>query len=192
MSRRAALTWTMCEVVFNYDLPYDPEDYVHRIGRTGRAGKQRPGDFAGAVPRAVPDPQHRALRQRAHPARQDPDGERSGRGARKCLHRQIEGAAHQRRISPSRTGSSKHSSRKGFAIQRHRLGADPSVAEAARRPRPRRRPRNTTAPQREERPGRLMTAADAEIIATTGERRALTSAARNARAGSKSARRVKA
>ncbi|MFW5873941.1 MAG: DEAD/DEAH box helicase [Verrucomicrobiota bacterium] len=26
-------------VVFNYDLPYDPEDYVHRIGRTGRAGR---------------------------------------------------------------------------------------------------------------------------------------------------------
>jgi ATP-dependent RNA helicase DeaD len=25
--------------VFNYDLPYDPEDYVHRIGRTGRAGR---------------------------------------------------------------------------------------------------------------------------------------------------------
>lgn len=27
------------EVVFNYDLPYDVEDYVHRIGRTGRAGR---------------------------------------------------------------------------------------------------------------------------------------------------------
>ena len=26
-------------IIFNYDLPYDPEDYVHRIGRTGRAGK---------------------------------------------------------------------------------------------------------------------------------------------------------
>ena len=25
--------------VVNYDLPYVPEDYVHRIGRTGRAGK---------------------------------------------------------------------------------------------------------------------------------------------------------
>ena len=25
--------------VFNYDLPEDPEIYVHRIGRTGRAGK---------------------------------------------------------------------------------------------------------------------------------------------------------
>ena len=27
------------DVVFNYDLPQDPEDYVHRIGRTGRAGR---------------------------------------------------------------------------------------------------------------------------------------------------------
>lgn len=27
------------EVVFNYDLPYDGEDYVHRIGRTGRVGR---------------------------------------------------------------------------------------------------------------------------------------------------------
>ncbi|MDX6767823.1 MAG: DEAD/DEAH box helicase [Candidatus Methylacidiphilales bacterium] len=27
------------EVVFNYDLPNDGEDYIHRIGRTGRAGR---------------------------------------------------------------------------------------------------------------------------------------------------------
>ena len=27
------------EVVFNYDLPWDEEDYVHRIGRTGRVGR---------------------------------------------------------------------------------------------------------------------------------------------------------
>ncbi|QPC48179.1 DEAD/DEAH box helicase [Mangrovibacillus cuniculi] len=26
--------------VYNYDIPQDPESYVHRIGRTGRAGKQ--------------------------------------------------------------------------------------------------------------------------------------------------------
>ncbi len=26
--------------VFNYDIPYDAESYVHRIGRTGRAGRQ--------------------------------------------------------------------------------------------------------------------------------------------------------
>lgn len=27
------------ELVVNYELPHDPEDYVHRIGRTGRAGR---------------------------------------------------------------------------------------------------------------------------------------------------------
>ncbi|MGJ8695613.1 MAG: DEAD/DEAH box helicase [Verrucomicrobiaceae bacterium] len=27
------------ELVVNYELPQDPEDYVHRIGRTGRAGR---------------------------------------------------------------------------------------------------------------------------------------------------------
>ena len=26
--------------VFNFDVPNNPEDYVHRIGRTGRAGKK--------------------------------------------------------------------------------------------------------------------------------------------------------
>lgn len=30
---------TGIELVINYDLPDSPEDYVHRIGRTGRAGK---------------------------------------------------------------------------------------------------------------------------------------------------------
>ncbi|MBN2109944.1 MAG: DEAD/DEAH box helicase [Methanosarcinaceae archaeon] len=28
------------ELVFNYDMPQDEESYVHRIGRTGRAGRQ--------------------------------------------------------------------------------------------------------------------------------------------------------
>ena len=26
--------------VFNYDLPFENEDYIHRIGRTGRAGAE--------------------------------------------------------------------------------------------------------------------------------------------------------
>jgi ATP-dependent RNA helicase RhlE len=29
---------TGISLVINYDLPDNPEDYVHRIGRTGRAG----------------------------------------------------------------------------------------------------------------------------------------------------------
>ena len=31
---------TGIELVLNYDLPDDPENYVHRIGRTGRAGQE--------------------------------------------------------------------------------------------------------------------------------------------------------
>jgi ATP-dependent RNA helicase DDX49/DBP8 len=30
----------MVEAVINYELPADPADYVHRIGRTARAGKK--------------------------------------------------------------------------------------------------------------------------------------------------------
>lgn len=26
--------------VFNYHIPFDPQSYVHRIGRTGRAGRE--------------------------------------------------------------------------------------------------------------------------------------------------------
>ena len=34
--------------VYNWDLPQDPEDYVHRIGRTARADR---GEMIGALPR---------------------------------------------------------------------------------------------------------------------------------------------
>jgi ATP-dependent RNA helicase DeaD len=30
----------MLETVINYDLPQCPEDYIHRIGRTGRNGQE--------------------------------------------------------------------------------------------------------------------------------------------------------
>jgi ATP-dependent RNA helicase RhlE len=35
--------------VVNYELPNVPEDYVHRIGRTGRAGIGGRSDIAGLV-----------------------------------------------------------------------------------------------------------------------------------------------
>ncbi|MBI5599025.1 MAG: DEAD/DEAH box helicase [Deltaproteobacteria bacterium] len=38
------------ELVINYDLPDDPENYVHRIGRTGRAGQE-----GHAITLATPD-----------------------------------------------------------------------------------------------------------------------------------------
>ena len=48
--------------VFNYDLPHEPESYVHRIGRTGRAGRggtaiafcdQTEGDLLRAIERLI-------------------------------------------------------------------------------------------------------------------------------------------
>jgi len=41
---------TGIELVINYDLPENPEDYVHRIGRTGRAGR-----VGKAISFATPD-----------------------------------------------------------------------------------------------------------------------------------------
>ncbi|MCZ7671371.1 MAG: helicase-related protein [Chloroflexi bacterium] len=39
MWRRGGLDIDDISHVFNYDLPQDPEVYIHRVGRTGRAGK---------------------------------------------------------------------------------------------------------------------------------------------------------
>ena len=39
-------------VVVNYDLPRSADDYVHRIGRTGRAGRVGPGGELRAAPPA--------------------------------------------------------------------------------------------------------------------------------------------
>ena len=47
---------TGIELVVNYDLPQNAEDYVHRIGRTGRAGRE-----GHAISFATPD-QHGDLR----------------------------------------------------------------------------------------------------------------------------------
>ncbi len=44
---------SMIELVVNYDLPDDAENYVHRIGRTGRAGKE-----GHAVTLATPTQSH--------------------------------------------------------------------------------------------------------------------------------------
>jgi superfamily II DNA/RNA helicase len=58
--------------VFNFDVPYNAEDYVHRIGRTARAGASGPGDHAGLARRLAPGLRHReAARQedRARAAR---------------------------------------------------------------------------------------------------------------------------
>jgi superfamily II DNA/RNA helicase len=49
--------------VFNYDLPKFAEDYVHRIGRTGRAGRNGLAISLVQSRRALQRPQDRALHQ---------------------------------------------------------------------------------------------------------------------------------
>ena len=66
--------------VINYDLPQCPEDYIHRIGRTGRAGAE-----GSALCLLAPDDRHkwRAINQLMNPGApiDFPKGARSERGS---------------------------------------------------------------------------------------------------------------
>ena len=55
--------------VVNYELPMVPEDYVHRIGRTGRAGVGRRGDLARLRGRGAAPAGHRGPARQAAPDR---------------------------------------------------------------------------------------------------------------------------
>ena len=57
--------------VVNYELPNVPEDYVHRIGRTGRGGLFRTCDLAGLGRRAGLAQGHRAAFEAQHPGGRD-------------------------------------------------------------------------------------------------------------------------
>ena len=58
--------------VVNFEMPNVPEDYVHRIGRTGRAGSHGRGDLAGLRRRERLPARHRAPDQA-----RDPEGDRA-------------------------------------------------------------------------------------------------------------------
>ena len=71
--------------VVNYDLPHVAEDYVHRIGRTGRAGRFRRGGVAGVRRRPAAPCRDRAADRQAHRAEDRLTGSRP---ARNPTHRQ--------------------------------------------------------------------------------------------------------
>jgi ATP-dependent RNA helicase DeaD len=66
--------------VFNFDLPEDPEVYVHRIGRTGRAGKSGVA-LSLVTPKTLARGAHRRLCQDAHSSRAIPTVEEPSRHA---------------------------------------------------------------------------------------------------------------
>ena len=108
------------EAVFNYDIPGDAEYYVHRIGRTGRAGK------TGVAYTFVVGREHQPhVGFQAHHRRENPvpprprrgrggadagharagrrgEADRRGRGSRRRAHGARPRAAHKRRANPRR------------------------------------------------------------------------------------------
>ena len=54
--------------VINFDVPYNPEDYVHRIGRTGRGRSRGAGDHARHARGSRGGGCHRRARQLRDPA----------------------------------------------------------------------------------------------------------------------------
>jgi ATP-dependent RNA helicase RhlE len=103
--------------VINYELPHEPETYVHRIGRTGRAGQEGAAvSFCDAEERSRLVAIERLLR-REIPARNEPpayaesqaeDQPRSGRsrGTRSRGGQHGGGQRHRRSGTPRTAGSS--------------------------------------------------------------------------------------
>ena len=75
--------------IFNYDVPIHPEDYIHRIGRTGRAGREgfaamlvTPKDYQGAQgDREDAPPRDPVDRRRAEPGGAELRARKPGRTA---------------------------------------------------------------------------------------------------------------
>jgi len=114
------------EVVINYDLPDQLEDYVHRIGRTGRAGKE-----GRAISFVTPQEQRdipkleRLIRKTirvTHPA-----------GLPRVSYSQAAPPAPKRQTSHSGFQQKKHFGQRPFNKTRHSQGGRPSSGNRRRK-----------------------------------------------------------
>ena len=96
-------------VVVNFELPWNPQDYIHRIGRTGRAGADRRGDLAGLHRRGGPAARHPADAQEGDPVdgrgRLRPGPERGSHGRSACAAARGAGRAPAPGPAPSITSA---------------------------------------------------------------------------------------
>ena len=126
--------------VFNFDLPNDAEDYVHRIGRTARAGAEGDAISFGCEEYADFAARHRALHRPSDSARRH----RSGRpGGRHRTARRPCGASARRGKDNPAAAAAAAGGRSGGP---HRSGGGRSSAGAPRRGPPSRSP-HTNAPR---------------------------------------------
>ena len=115
------------EVVFNYDLPYDGEDYVHRIGRTGRKGRSgRAISFASGREvfqiRNIERYTNVRIQRGQPPTAHEVEEARTGVFVDK-LRATLKSGELQAPRSAYRT-----SARRGLRLHRHRLRPDPPFA----------------------------------------------------------------
>jgi len=91
--------------VINYELPHEPETYVHRIGRTGRAGQTGAAvSFCDAEERSRLAAIERLLR-RSIPARNEPPAMPPEAPAEAGRRRRSQRPAHGKPAHPRRSGS---------------------------------------------------------------------------------------
>ncbi|GAB4191569.1 MAG: DEAD/DEAH box helicase [Thalassobaculales bacterium] len=157
--------------VFNFDVPFNAEDYVHRIGRTGRAGRKgvavtlaTPGDgkYLDAIERLLKKPLPRAPLPEGFTlseAAQRPPRREDARKSRKPRDRDEGRRAEERRERPVKPHGHE-APRTPLEVPSPRIEAAPAQSAALAEDRPRRnrtaeeRPKRDRGPDRDRHGGR--------------------------------------
>jgi superfamily II DNA/RNA helicase len=148
--------------VFNYDVPHHPEDYIHRIGRTGRAGRTgaaftlvAPGDekSLAAIESLIAGP----ITWEGPRVAEEPSDRRRSEGGRRGGSRSVPASRREEAEPRSARGRSAPREARAPAPRETRAAAAPREARPPREPRP---PRERTAEPAEKVARRLPPAAN--------------------------------
>jgi len=147
--------------VFNYDLPQDPEDYVHRIGRTARAGAEGDAISFGCEEYVISLPDIEAYIGRKLPVEKVPlellpeiTASQPHRRERRAFRSHAGGngrrsGAHRRERSHERSARPRREQPQNTPLQPVASGANPAEASSGDPSKPRRRRRRGKRPQTE-------------------------------------------
>jgi superfamily II DNA/RNA helicase len=115
--------------IFNYDVPVHPEDYVHRIGRTGRAGRK------GFAVTLVTSPEMRAIAAIQKLVRKEINwlGEPPPSGSGEDDSRRLGGSRRRGRSRPSNSGERKRPSERKGPVERKSASSNRTEQEKPRK-----------------------------------------------------------